>query len=313
MIKRRQARHVRTFLESSKLRKRRRRRKIIRRVTFSVLGLIIVTALIFLFRIPQFQLKNITIEGNQHIAGQEIEQKLRESIATHKPLFGLVQPTSSFFISNDTLEKLLKDSFLRIQDASVHISFFGHMKVKVQERLSFGNWCNDISCFEIDENGLLFDAVSTGTTTNISIMSQVTPSSSTPMFKGLLTENGIGSQFLDKERLSKLKEMGAFLANKKLPTEYIICQEEYVCSIVVQNNQKVIIDLNQDMKLVSERLGVALENKPLKDLMFAYIDTRFGNKLFYKIKGADPIMTDDEVAADENNASTSGTASSTEN
>ncbi len=299
MIKRRQARHVRSFLDSSKLRKKRRRRQLVRRIFVYVFSVLFLIGLICLFRAPWFQLKNISIEGNQHIVATDIEQKIRTEIMAHKPLFGLVQPTSSLFIDNGNLENILRADFLRIKDVDVHVSLTGHVKVKIEERQVFGNWCQEINCYEMDENGLLFDITQSTdvATTSSTSTSTYLATTSELIFKGFLNEVRIGSQFLDTEMLVKIVELANFLEGKKMPTEYISCQTDLICIMALSQNRKVIIDITQDMKQVSGRLGVALESKPLIDLKFAYIDTRFGNKLFYKIKETEPVIED--VSADE--------------
>lgn len=299
MIRRRQVKHVRQYLSSSKIRKKRQRRRIWRIVLLSILLALFFTAFVFINRLPFFQMKGISVSGNILISTDMIESEVKKSIKYRSVWFGLIPDTNVFFIPEKKIETALLEAIPRIEDVGVDISFKGILNIVVAEKNMRAVWCTDktrISCYDIDFEGNLFTRI------------QETVDSPY-VYTGIMLDNAssslVGKNFIAPHLIDKSERFMSYLKEKGFEPQYIDCNTELTCIAYVRAgaNTRIVFDLQSDLGLVSERLNVALESNALKEKEFAYIDTRFGNKLFYKYED------DDSAVELRNTASTTATSS----
>lgn len=145
MINKPQPRHVKNYLVTSRIRRRRRVARNIRIVLFLLLIISIAVGFVYLCRMDNFQLKDITVSGTSKLDKSEIKQYVLAGINENKSLFGLVQPTSSFFISERKIDNRLTAEFPRIETVETDNTLKGHMKIMIVERQGKGRWCRDMT------------------------------------------------------------------------------------------------------------------------------------------------------------------------
>ncbi len=144
MIQRRSRRHVKSYLQNSRLKKRRRNRRNLRIALVIFILAALATGFVYFCRMNIFQLKDISVQGMNKLEDSEIKHFIEVEIAKNKNVFGLIQPTSSFFISDQGIENSLIGQFPRIESVIVHNTFTGHMSVTLVERQGKARWCSSV-------------------------------------------------------------------------------------------------------------------------------------------------------------------------
>ncbi len=305
MIRRRQVKHVRQYLSSSKIRKKRQKRRIWRMVLFSIFLGLVLTAFVSINRLSFLQMKEISVTGNILISTESIKNEVQKSIDHRSVWFGLIPKTNVFFIPEKKIKIALMEAVPRIEDVGVDISLTGILHIVVAEKNMRAVWCADntrLRCYDIDYEGNLFTRI------------QETVDSPY-VYTGIMLENAtssvVGKNFIAPHLMEKSEQFITYLAKKGFTPQYIDCNAELTCIAYVSagNNLRIVFDLQSDLALVSERLNVALESDALKGRDFAYMDTRFGNKLFYKYQ--DDVSTV-KLRSNASSTATSSTADTIE-
>lgn len=381
MIKKRPAKHIRTYLDSSGVRYRRKKKKTFALIGISCIALLLLYGTVSILRAESFQYHTLQIEGNALIPDYEIKGIVTSVIERDTHLFGLVPHTSTFFIDDSAIEKELLTHIRRIKSVSVESHLQGTVDVQVTERGSLAKWCNSEACFDLDVYGYIFgesgqvsgrvasqqsesqtsdvlgisraeqqvsegqpitptavqraqsasaqDAIdvamnqsSSGTSQEEGLKKtrtspQIDPATEamrmygaeTYIFKGLIEDAPIGKQFLSEESLAYIIEFLSFLRSKGKQISYIQCDSVQHCDIVLHTGAKIIVDVSEDLRLMTDRFEVALENPALARDAYEYVDLRYGNKIFFKITGKEETLTNQTDKKTPQTPPTSSTAS----
>lgn len=315
MIRKRQVKHVRQYLSSSKIRKKRQRRRILRLSLGIFMAVLLCAGFIYINRLASFQMKSTVISGNILVPTEKIEQTVQGYINTRKVLFGLIPNTNSFFIPEHGIKQVVLEQIPRIEDVGVDISMRGVLTVTVAEKTMRAVWCTDhmkVQCYDIDIEGNLFER--TQATVDAAYVY-------TGIMYDAASSTLAGKNFIAPHLLEKSEGFMQYLTKTGFIPQYIECNTELTCIAYVNSAQgeggahgarsRIVFDIQSDLGLVSERLTVALGGEALKGKKFAYIDTRFGNKLFYKYSDSEGAQEDDIASSAKGNADTQTETAST--
>ncbi len=307
MIRKRQVKHVRQYLSSSKIRKKRQRRRILRLGLFICIAALLCAGFIYVNRLTAFQMKSTVISGNILVPTEKVEQTVQQYLGARKVLFGLIPNTNSFFIPEHGIKQVILEQIPRIEDVGVDISMRGVLTVSVAEKTMRAVWCTDhmkVQCYDIDIEGNLFER--TQETVDASYVY-------TGIMYDAASSTLAGKNFIAPHLLEKSERFMQYLTETGFVPQYIECNTELTCIAYVNVSQgegsvsgarsRIVFDVQSDLGLVAERLTVALGGEALKGKKFAYIDTRFGNKLFYKYSDSEGAQEDD-LASDREDSDT---------
>lgn len=317
MIKRRKPSptHVKRFLNSSKIRRKRKQKRIIFTILIVILLVCSVIGFVKIVNLQTFTLKEVKIVGLKKADAIQIEKIARDEIDSEKHFFGLISPKSSFVISDKKIEDLLLSNIPRLKSVSVSSHMGGELEIVIEERNPLALWCDASLNTEV-----AVQSVST-TTRNVLVSSTATStvsiSTSTPVttetktkescfdidanglifgtsteqkeyvFKGIVTDGPIGKYYLNQDSLEKMVSFLKFLREKKMLVSNINCSTSNDCDVILQNNAKILLHVSDDLELAMDRFEVALEMPALQKNQFEYVDLRYGNKIFYKAKGGE--------------------------
>lgn len=156
----------------SKIKKIRPKKSILRRPVFWLILLIfllIFTVCYFLVLYPGFQIKDITVFGNQKVLSKDIESLVSNNINNKiLSIFGWTLTSKSIFItSSGQLKEDLLDRFPTIGGARVSKKFPQTLLIQVDERVPVAVFCPSLDktvegqggeCYLVDENGTTFEA-----------------------------------------------------------------------------------------------------------------------------------------------------------
>ena len=266
---------ARVELPESRLRLRKRRRLV--RIGLLLLALLVLLfgGLVGIAHLSALRVSTVSVAGAQTLSSSTIEAFVRERLAG---AYGYVFPKDNIFLyPKRPITAALMAAYPSLASADVHASDFHSIAVNVVERAPRALWCEENHCFFMDENGVVYGEA---------------PTFSEPVYtvyRGVLTGNTLPKQFLSPAEFQGLSALVDAIA-QKLPGERI---------------DRVAVDANKDVRIsfasgfellfalgdqggdVFERLTLALTAEPLtkhKLSEFEYLDLRFGDKLYYKLK-----------------------------
>lgn len=253
---------------------RYKRKKPIFRNRFFRLGIlafvIIISFFYFLFFSEFFQVERIIISGQEKVSENDlrvlVEKKLENKI--------LFSKTKSIFLINlnEIKEDILND-FPQIAEVKISRRFFDALNVVVTERLALAAWCREVQCFQIDNEGVIFEEVLMETGLIRIVDEQY------------LDSFVLGEKVMEKEKLIQIFEIDSKLReNLKLSiTEAFIISDERL-NVKMAEGWYVYFNLKGDLDWQITELGLVLVKQIPSEKRgnLEYIDLRFGNRVYYK-------------------------------
>jgi len=257
------------------LSRKKRRKKMFRRVLFIFLAvfILLVAAFVGVFRIEKFKIKNIIVSGNHVLETGEIENQIKSVMAAKT--FGIIPRDRIFSFSAAKAESALESRFGRLNFVEVKKRMPADIEVTVSEREPFVLLCLEGSkdCFFTDETGFIFEEA---------------PFFSSGVFIKFFDRRferpGLGRFLISRESMERvfsfLDKVDSFFS-----PEDVYLNGGGVYEFQTADGFRLILDESDDWNLSFSNLETFLSGYKVGEYPdFDYIDLRFGNKVFYKIK-----------------------------
>lgn len=257
-----------------KARKRRRRNRII---AVSVVGLLVLFGLsVALFRAPFLRVTAISVVGAQTLDVEDIKQFVQQRIAGN---YVFVYPKDDILIYPQTaIERDLAAEYPVLKLVDVHAENFHTINVVLHERAPAAVWCGT-DCYLMDEDGVVYASA------------QDTSTEQYVTYGGKVVGDTMPKQYLTQDMFHALAALVSALMQVESgnPVRQIVMDEHADVRAYFQNDFVLIFSSKDQPGDVFERLTLARQAAPLvgKSLgELEYIDLRFGDKLYYKLKGS---------------------------
>lgn len=256
---------------------RARRRRMYRRVSF-VAGLALVlllAALAAAARIPTTLVDTIEVSGVETLSTSSVEAFVRAQMEGE---YWWVLPERNIFLYPKAgITAALYAQYPVLSSAEVHAVDFHTVEVKLFEREPRALWCaSEDECYFMDAGGTIYARA---------------PQFSSPVYVSYYggAPGALPRQYLTQAQFSGLAALVDAIV-QKLPQEPL--KDAAVDSngdvhMEFESGFAILFALSQQGGDVFDRLGLALGSapfagRPLGD--FEYLDLRFGDKLYYKLK-----------------------------
>lgn len=273
------------------LRARRRRTRVLIAAGILVLCGAAVYAVSWISYLPQFNISGISVVGAQDIKEELITRSLETVLDDGS--YRLLSRRNIFLYPRADLEEVVARSFPPVK--TVHIArpsvLATNIVVTIEEREPFARWCEEEGeqCYFLDDGGFIYTRVeaSVGTTTAASIPR------TQYIFSGGLTA-AIGAA-------SSTEPIGQWFVQAHLPGLLSLLtylgQAGFTVVSVQVGGQDILIQLQEgflvkasfgaDAGTLVKNLELVLASDVLKGKADAleYVDLRFGNRVYYKLKG----------------------------
>lgn len=266
---------ARVELPASRLKQRKRRRRVRVALVLCLLLAVLFAGAAGLAHIPALQVARISVTGTETLASSTLQKFVEDRIAGS---YLWVFPKRNIFLYP---KKAIVSAILRaypvLASTDVHAGDFHTIAVTVVERTPRALWCEGAACYFIDENGVVY---------------QEAPTFSAPIYisySGEASGSALPRQYLTPAQFQALSALVDAVEEK--------LQGETADSVSVDANKDVRVHflsgfelffgLNDQAGDVFERISLALTAGPLVDhplSAFEYLDLRFGDKLYYKLK-----------------------------
>ena len=272
---------ARVQLGESRLKARRLRRRVVTSIFVLFLLLVFVGGLVALSWAPFMRINTVSLSGVRAADKETLEQAVWEELAGgHLYLFA---KSNIFLYPQQTIAEKLQN-FSTIKTVTVQAEDFRTILVGVVERHPAALWCGDSAsstgCYFLDENGLAYApaALYSGDAYQ-KYYGTLEPASA---------DKNVHGQFLSPEQFRLLPALVQSLQkNTKLQVSEVIVKGDNV-RVVFANNFALLFGLKDESGGIVERLTLALGAAPFtKNSLtdFDYLDLRFGDKVYYKLKG----------------------------
>jgi len=232
-------------------------------------SIIVLSAGAFLLFSPRFQIKELSIIGNNDISTDDIKRVASEQMQKSVSLMGKEIKTGSIFLSLGGGVDSLKDSFPQIESIAIEKNFPNRVSLKIKEKTPYANWCEEYeknNCYLVDRKGSFIKNIE-------------------EKVSGLACIN-------EKEKYEEIEKKDSLACFDKIKGELaknsinVLSFNIYKDKTLVRSNLNcdIIFNIEGDLDWQIEKLGIVLKNdKYSKDLnKLEYIDLRFGNQAIIK-------------------------------
>mgnify|MGYP001578730073 CR=1 FL=1 len=242
----------------------------------------VVTGIVMMLGAEQFQVKTVSFSGLKILSAEELKTKIFQEISG--AYVWLFPKRSIFLVRASVLGDALQKEFPRLRTVAVGRKFPAALAVAVEERELWAILCNDantpenaedITCVYIDETGFAFEEA---------------PYSIGSLILKIRTdfpEVRVGEQALAPEIAQSIRLLETRIGEtglrvwryeflKQVPSEIRVETDEGFALIFLRED-----DFANTFRVLKTVLEQEIKEKR-KDL--EYIDLRFGNKVFFKMR-----------------------------
>jgi len=258
----------------------KRRRARVNTLSLLFLGIVIVGGgLVYLSHLDKININNIKVSGNSVTSEKEIQAIASKNLAGS--YLGLFPKSNSFIYPEKIIKEELLSNIKRIEDVEVGLDGFNNIFINIKERGPVAIWCqnkDEEECYFLDLTGLIY--------------------SKAPKFSGnvFLKYFGeveapvLGKNFLKPEDFGALTSFVNLIKSMNLEIIEVSIDENEDLRGKLEEEGEIIFNLRQDFNQLLEDVRTILSDNKLKnsledeDIVLDYIDLRFGNKVFYKLR-----------------------------
>ncbi len=241
---------------------------------------------IYIFRYPAWQIRHIEVTGTETLDSELLTDALRRELSGH---FLFIIPKGSFFVAHTgPLSRTLAGRFLKIQSLSLAKYFPDTLRVRVVERRLWGIFCNNFSsespetseenasCAYLDTAGYAFESApdSQG-----ALIIKIRSDGARPDAGREVVPSHAAQKMQDAARGLRERfgvEVIGYELISKLPSEF---------RVLTDGGFRIYFNFDDDLENTFRVLKALWEEevRDKKDRLL-YIDARFGNKVFYKLR-----------------------------
>jgi hypothetical protein len=268
-------------IRSPEFHKKKEKERWIKIIALILFLFVFIATPIYLFRMNQFLISNIELKGNNVTKYEDVARIASENLDGNY-LFIFPKSNALIYPKNKIRNDLLKN-IPRINEVKVSLSNPKSLKIEINEREPAGLYCdsqkiNSAECYFIDEDGFIF--------------------SRAPSFSGdvyfiyssdPIIEDPLGKNYSTKDEFQKLPPLIHSLKEIHVPLRSLTTTvNEYYLELL--GGGKIIIGKKDNLTDVASNLESFLNDQAVTKAPgfldnVSYIDMRFGNKVFYKLKG----------------------------
>ena len=260
-----------------RLRTRRRRFRVIGALAAALVLLAAAYGASWASYLPAYSIQDIRVSGTSEVPGELVRSYVETRL--HDGRYSFLSRSNIFFYPRASIERAIVEYFPRIQSVKVSRESLlaTAITVLVEERATFAKWCSDDACYFIGNGGFVFASASSSAQT-----------ASGYVFRGGIssTTSAIGQQYLPGNFAGVLALLER-LGQAGYPAREIIAKDSSDFTVRLQRGFEVRASYGADVGALVKNLELILASEPLrgKENALEYVDLRFGNRVYFKLKG----------------------------
>jgi hypothetical protein len=265
---------------STRLAQRRRRRLLFISLCVATATLLICGGVVWLCNASFLKITSVTVSGENVVPTSSIEQAALHEI--QGSYFGLFPRSNIFLYPKESIRKDILALYPTLKSIAIHASNFHTLTISVTERSPRALWCGTSTTDASD--CVLLDTTGTAYAHAVQDSGQ-----GFVKYYGPLQSGQLPKQFLTSAQFYSLSALVDTFAKKLAPdviTSVSVDQNNDV-RLTASGNYDILFTLNDDSGKIFEHFSLILTVPPFKNTslsLFHYIDLRFGDKVYYKVK-----------------------------
>lgn len=283
--------------------KKKRNKKLLKYGFILFSTIFFIVSVVYIFHQSSIRISKIELTGKLFVKEKDIEEKSLEFISGS--YLWLFPKNNILLYPRKALEKYLKNSFKRIDTININTKNFHTLEIKIMERKPEALWCTENIPIETNLENQASSTTSQDAShskqkekcyfmdSNSTIFAEAPEFSGDAYFRYYgLVDNGspIGTEYIaSTTQFRDITEFVSFVRELSIKPLYIVAKEKGEFSMVISGGGKIYFDTKVPISTIKENLEALLRTEPLtpkpnRDLPIDYIDLRYGNKLFYKLR-----------------------------
>ncbi len=231
--------------------------------------------------LPRFNIGSVSVSGADVVPPRLVQAYAETQLYTGS--YAFISPDSVFLFNAGRLAREIAGYFPRIKSVQVSRAsmFASSVEVTITERQPFALWCADAAqtdCYQLDDSGFIFAPGSVASSSSQYIFSGGIATSTDPIGKTFAPSHfpGLEALLLDLGQAG-LSPLGASVQN----------DEDFLVPLAQGDYLKA--SFGEDPQMLVSNLQLILSSDALQGQtdQLEYVDLRFGDKVYYKLKGQD--------------------------
>ncbi len=275
--------------------RRARRKRLILKAVFYLLGFLIFTAgIVAFFYIPKFRINEISVKGIEVLDEKQFKGEIANLL--NGKLYRIIPYNNIFIIPTAKITAELLQKFPILKRIAVIRNFSQKLSIEIEERKPEAIWCltfaNDLiatstvfttssspslgrdSCAFVDEKGFIFGPA---------------PIFSGTIFPKFFDKRGqssvIGKEMISDAEFEKLRAFKDLLGKNDINVAKIILMDEGIYEVYSKEGWYILLNAKNEPNPSFNNLKLVLDAQiKEKRAELEYIDLRFDKKVFYKLK-----------------------------
>lgn len=255
----------------------------------TVIFILLCAGTIYVTRLSALQIKHISIVGLEAISTQDVQSEVDAALADSF-FVGLIPYRFLLAAPLEAVAQGITRHFPLIADVAIEREFPDTLAITVRERKPFGIICNDaprdipasdqqqpeVQCAYIDTTGVAYQQAPR--TTGFLIIKISTDDAAVT----------VGNQMIDKVMMRRMIDVGGKIhsaVSSSVVSYQLLRNTPRELRVTVKEGFSLILNRDDDLNQTLSVLRTLLEKEiKQKRKHLDYIDLRFGNKVFYKMK-----------------------------
>ncbi len=230
--------------------------------------------IIFLMRLDFWKIKEINIAGTERASATNIKKIVERQITG--AYFGIFPRNNFLIYPKKAIEKEILDSLPVVHSTKANADLNNNIIIDVRERLAFALWCRGAEdCFLMDESGMIF---ASATDNNGKLLK----------YYGIVDGEPIGKKFGEEF----FPELSVFIGKMRglgLQAVAVKVIDKTLAKIDFEDGSYLMfLPFEKNKEALFTNIELFVNNLRTKNggsiPAFEYIDARYGNKIFFKIK-----------------------------
>lgn len=256
-----------------------------RRVRLAAIGMVLILALALAYAVHLASYMGpLSISSVSVVGVKKIEPTIVESYVDSQlddGSFHYMSRRNIFFYPKQVLEEGIVASFPRVRSAQLSRAalFSTELRVTVEEREPYALWCaSEADCYAVDDSGFVFTTAATTTHGEFA---------TSYVFSGDIEGEVIGKRFVPGQFPSLVAVLRVLQQETNLIPSRVRVMQGQDFTVFVEQGFSVKASFGQEPETLARNLDLVLSSEAMRERIadIEYIDLRFGNRVYYKMKG----------------------------
>lgn len=294
---------IASVYQSQKTRDKKRRKKNISVIVWVVVSVLTLGLLVYLSHHPAIQIEKVIVSDLQYTDRTDVEKIINQQL--NGQYIGLFSRANTVIFPRNQIVRTVKQAYPAIKDISFEWRGSKSIAVRITEHAPVATWCDTPvtpapalthaeseniagalpqiitnasgeQCFFVNEDGFIFAPVK-----------QPEKAQGLVTLYGNLITDPLRKTYTNKKTFTHLLDFVRLARRLEIVITEIWTTTGEAYAFVAQPGTQLYVDSEDDVVEVFDNLKTVIERDAINKAQFAnikYIDLRFGNRVFYKLR-----------------------------